>query len=188
MWYDGDPTTGSLITPATAVDLNMVTDLWAEVTLTATGCKATVNVTVTINPLPILTLEVTNDTICSGGTARIEVINPEAGVTYQLVRAGGTMGTPISDDMDMGVAFNLTGLTDTVTYLIEVVNGNGCKDTLNDPAIIIVPDCDFGDLPDAGIAGLSPDYETTLADNGPCLLYTSPSPRDATLSRMPSSA
>ena len=26
------------------------------------------------------------------------------------------------------------------------------------------------------------------ADNTPCLLYTSPSPRDATLSRMPSSA
>ena len=27
-----------------------------------------------------------------------------------------------------------------------------------------------------------------IADNFPCLLYTSPSPRDATLSRMPSSA
>ena len=27
-----------------------------------------------------------------------------------------------------------------------------------------------------------------LSDNMPCLLYTSPSPRDATLSRMPSSA
>ena len=29
---------------------------------------------------------------------------------------------------------------------------------------------------------------TILADNSICLLYTSPSPRDATLSRMPSSA
>ena len=28
----------------------------------------------------------------------------------------------------------------------------------------------------------------TVAINNPCLLYTSPSPRDATLSRMPSSA
>ena len=27
-----------------------------------------------------------------------------------------------------------------------------------------------------------------IEQNGPCLLYTSPSPRDATLSRMPSSA
>ena len=35
-------------------------------------------------------------------------------------------------------------------------------------------------------------YETTIEDDdiedSPCLLYTSPSPRDATLSRMPSSA
>ena len=29
---------------------------------------------------------------------------------------------------------------------------------------------------------------STLSENRPCLLYTSPSPRDATLSRMPSSA
>ncbi len=130
------------------------------------SCSKLDSIDVVINPLPTLTLEVTDDIICSGGTARIEVVNPEAGVTYQLVRAGGTMGTPISD-VGMGVAFTLTGLIDTVTYLIEVVNGNGCKDTLNDPAIINVPDCDFGDLPDASITGLSPDYETTLADNGP---------------------
>ena len=32
------------------------------------------------------------------------------------------------------------------------------------------------------------DCEVFFAFNGTCLLYTSPSPRDATLSRMPSSA
>ena len=31
-------------------------------------------------------------------------------------------------------------------------------------------------------------YKHTVADDHTCLLYTSPSPRDATLSRMPSSA
>ena len=36
-------------------------------------------------------------------------------------------------------------------------------------------------------AGLSQGLSTTAPRN-PCLLYTSPSPRDATLSRMPSSA
>ena len=38
--------------------------------------------------------------------------------------------------------------------------------------------------------GLNPDIEIEQKDNrsNPCLLYTSPSPRDATLSRMPSSA
>ena len=44
------------------------------------------------------------------------------------------------------------------------------------------------------IAGLDPVVVVTGCDNElvtqaiPCLLYTSPSPRDATLSRMPSSA
>ena len=31
-------------------------------------------------------------------------------------------------------------------------------------------------------------YQTLFADNKPCLLYTSPSPRDLSTSRMPSSA
>ena len=31
-------------------------------------------------------------------------------------------------------------------------------------------------------------YEGPIGERGSCLLYTSPSPRDATLSRMPSSA
>ena len=39
---------------------------------------------------------------------------------------------------------------------------------------------------------LKPEYKLelveTIKDYTPCLLYTSPSPRDATLSRMPSSA
>ena len=39
----------------------------------------------------------------------------------------------------------------------------------------------FGGLALAGYAAINYKYET-------CLLYTSPSPRDATLSRMPSSA
>ena len=40
------------------------------------------------------------------------------------------------------------------------------------------------------IKNLVEDFYRTRKDRGPvaCLLYTSPSPRDATLSRMPSSA
>ena len=33
-----------------------------------------------------------------------------------------------------------------------------------------------------------PSFRKSWLEQGPCLLYTSPSPRDATLSRMPSSA
>ena len=44
----------------------------------------------------------------------------------------------------------------------------------------------FYGMQDLAIIALS--EEMNSADNIPCLLYTSPSPRDATLSRMPSSA
>ena len=45
-----------------------------------------------------------------------------------------------------------------------------------------------GGLESAGVDGLSPLQELSLINTHVCLLYTSPSPRDATLSRMPSSA
>ena len=43
------------------------------------------------------------------------------------------------------------------------------------------------ELSDLQIAQLQ-EIQTRLLTKEPCLLYTSPSPRDATLSRMPSSA
>ena len=39
-----------------------------------------------------------------------------------------------------------------------------------------------------GEVGIAPRHAPLLTALKPCLLYTSPSPRDATLSRMPSSA
>ena len=41
---------------------------------------------------------------------------------------------------------------------------------------------------DEALAGHCKNIQVDINSNGTCLLYTSPSPRDATLSRMPSSA
>ena len=70
-------------------------------------------------------------------------------------------------------------LTDFKSRLI----GGGARPNLFE--VEITP----GDLP-SGIAALDGDVFKYMckAANLPCLLYTSPSPRDATLSRMPSSA
>ena len=48
----------------------------------------------------------------------------------------------------------------------------------------------FSALDDTNVTydGINHQWTKTTADYGNCLLYTSPSPRDATLSRMPSSA
>ena len=45
-----------------------------------------------------------------------------------------------------------------------------------------------GELPNLMLSGTAGVGKTTIAKALCCLLYTSPSPRDATLSRMPSSA
>ena len=67
---------------------------------------------------------------------------------------------------------------------------NGCPDTLNpvcSDAGIFLNQC----LLDRASAALGEGRSLKKLHNGPCigcLFYTSPSPRDATLSRMPSSA
>ena len=44
------------------------------------------------------------------------------------------------------------------------------------------------DLPTYTYGNMTPEEKKTILMDNICLLYTSPSPRDATLSRMPSSA
>ena len=66
-----------------------------------------------------------------------------------------------------------------------VIVATAVKTDANDATIIV-------DLPTATVltATLADDDPTIIAGHGPetCLLYTSPSPRDGLLSRMPSSA
>ena len=43
-------------------------------------------------------------------------------------------------------------------------------------------------ISDSELASIIKDYDALMIRSGTCLLYTSPSPRDPTSSRMPSSA
>ena len=59
----------------------------------------------------------------------------------------------------------------------------------DDPrALLLQAYIHFYGFQDTAAAASSYRRVLELATEGPCLLYTSPSPRDATLSRMPSSA
>ena len=97
---------------------------------------------------------------------------------------------------------------ETTTYTLAVTDLNGCVDT-DEVTVIVVPPCagtiGDGDFPyrESFETGLGfwgqdsafDDFDLTLTNQptptggtGPCLLYTSPSPRDKRQSRMPSSA
>ena len=108
--------------------------------------------------------------------------------------------TNISYTEDLGVQIGLgrtTSIafhpTDTLTFYVAAPIGGVWKTTDGGKNYIPLGD----ELPYLAVSSILIDQENpdniyiALGDHvwyGPCLLYTSPSPRDATLSRMPSSA
>ena len=76
------------------------------------------------------------------------------------------------------------GLLISLEIAYEPVRESDCSNhNFMDREIVLVRENLF-EQNTANITGLEPNHEYCVA----CLLYTSPSPRDATLSRMPSSA
>ena len=109
---------------------------------------------------------------------------------FSIVTQTLTITVALADSDEDGIPDDIEGTgdldgDDTPDYLDTDVDGDGVSDADevgDDPLNPVDTDKDG-----------EPDYRDTDADNDGipdmlCLLYTSPSPRDATLSRMPSSA
>ena len=80
------------------------------------------------------------------------------------------------------------GSKDAIAYLVKNFKSYGLKPGLNDSytqPFDIQTDIQIGD---GNYLVINGDTMIVDSDYLPCLLYTSPSPRDAQLSRMPSSA
>ena len=131
------------------------------------------------------------------GTLTASAMNGTAPYTY--------VWNTINNDTTLFVANQDVG-----TYTVTVTDANGCTDiatttiTQDDPvdalSSLVPIECAGGTaasitvMPTGGTAPYSYLWSTASMDTTAtidslgCLLYTSPSPRDATLSRMPSSA
>ena len=171
VWSTGETTATINANPsATTTYIVTVTD--------SNGCTATSESTVIVHPLP--TADAGLDTnLCIGES---QTLTASGGATY-LWSTGDTGNTlQVSP-------------TSTAMYNVTVTDVHGCTAeatvtvTVNDlPIISVTQDLTIceGETADLSVTGggnyLWSTQETT------CLLYTSPSPRDATLSRMPSSA
>ena len=162
-----------------------------------TGCDSTVTLNLAVNPTLQTTL---NDTICTGSnytfngttytTAGMYMANLtsvtgcDSTVTLNLA-VNPTLQTTLNDTICTGSNYTFNGIAYTTAgmYVTNLTSATGCDSTVT-----------------LNLA-VNPTLQTTLNDtictgsnytfNGTmytCLLYTSPSPRDATLSRMPSSA
>ena len=106
----------------------------------ATTCSKELDnvVTVTVNPLPLNNLTVSNAEICEGASAVITITNSEAGISYQLRKD--------SDDSLIGNALIGTGgnlsftLSPSVTtvYNILATSTNNCSSELTNKSTITV--------------------------------------------------
>ena len=121
---------------------------------------------------------VINDYIPTGFTRA----NTNAGPNGSNWTGGGAAGSTTTTTIAGPLA---PGTTTTVTIDLTVnAQGTQASDYINIAEISSVED-DNGTNQTNNDKDSSPDND---ANNDACLLYTSPSPRDATLSRMPSSA
>ena len=78
----------------------------------------------------------------------------------------GDANPPNAVNPNCTATFNYAGLNPVTFIVSEEYNGQVCTDTITKDVQV----------------------DSAVSPPCPCLLYTSPSPRDATLSRMPSSA
>ena len=115
-WYDGEPGNGgTAIASPTTANLNTITDLWAQVSLSSNGCAANVDITTNIDTTaPVISLVgLASQTIESCGTYTEEgatvTDNCESGLT-------ATIGGDTVDTTTPGVY--------TVTYNVTDTAGN----------------------------------------------------------------
>lgn len=96
-----------------ASNINQTTTYTVTVT-TGQGCTSSANQTVSVNPLPVVTISQTNAPVFCQGGAIVLTANTSAGVTYSW---------------STGATTKSINIYSSGTYLVTVTNSNGCKAT-----------------------------------------------------------
>jgi len=111
------------------------------ITPTANGCTGTpINVTVTVNPRPVLTATPASQTFCSGGTTSISLSSNVGGTTYSwTVAQSGVTGATAGSGSSIIQTINTTGTSaGTATYTITPSAG-GCTGTPVNVVVTVNP-------------------------------------------------
>ena len=121
-WYDAaESTTPLTVAPTPITTADITTNYW--VSQTKDGCESDrVQITITVNPLPILTAEATEATICSGSSTTLNA----TGATTYLWTINGTAIEPAAESTK---ASPTVSPTTTTTYLVTGTSDKGCTST-----------------------------------------------------------
>lgn len=115
--YSWSPSTGLSATTGSAVDASPSSTTTYTVTGTQNGCNGTQNVTVSVNPVPVVTVTPSSPTICEGSSTSLT--------------AGGAatfIWSPASGLSDTVSASVITSPATTTTYTVSGTT-NGCTGT-----------------------------------------------------------
>ena len=128
-WFDGNPeTTGTAIAEPTTANLNNITDLWAQVTLTDTNCVASTAITVTVNAVPTDVIG-SGSNFCSGTNLNASFTNTlEANETIHLYEDASltTAASPATATASSWTSTN-TYTTATSIWAVIVNTNTSCQ-------------------------------------------------------------
>ncbi|MFA7298487.1 MAG: T9SS type A sorting domain-containing protein [Candidatus Absconditabacterales bacterium] len=119
------PTVNNTIVAYTCVATNLL------------GCSSDATIIVTSNPLPQqFTVSTTTPLFCDGGIGgSVDLGSSSTGVSYQLLRFGIPVGTPVAGT---GLALLWSGLIDG-TYTVDATNNtSGCTTTMTGSATLVM--------------------------------------------------
>lgn len=111
------------------------------ITPTAGGCAGTpINVTITVNPRPVVTATPASQTICSGATTGIALTSNVAGTTFAwTVSQSGVSGASASSGSNISQTLTATGASaGTATYTITPTAA-GCTGTPINVTVTVNP-------------------------------------------------
>jgi hypothetical protein len=174
LWSPGGATTASItVSPAST------TTYTVTVTDGTTGCVNSGSGTVTVNPLPIITTDTTNQTACAGSQVTWSVVASGAGtITYQWQRDG----TNLVEGADNFTGVTSATLTNSVVSAVDdvgatngyqcVVSLGSCSVNSTEVALTVNP------LPTVSVnsttvcAGGSATLTATTSANSPSYLWS----------------
>jgi len=117
-WYNAENATTALVSaPIPNTSTNVVTNYWVSQNLN--GCESDrVKVTVTINPLPILTATADQSTICKESSTNLKGTGADS-YSWSIKGSGGA-------EIGTGAIFAVSPLA-TTTYILKGTNSTGCS-------------------------------------------------------------
>lgn len=132
------PATGLNSTSTTSVIASPANTTTYQLKGTLAGCSDSVNVTVTVHPIPSITMTVQNTMICAGGTTPLTAGSDAASTTYAWTPNDGSLNATTGPAVSANPAV-------TTTYTVTGKDGNGCTNTatgtvtVSNPTIVVLP-------------------------------------------------